>query len=55
MPGKFYKRGSQEKTLLQPLKFFLLRSPLDGAGSVLACRAMDSVAVHCCTAVWIFW
>jgi hypothetical protein len=27
-PGKFYKRRSQEKTLLQRLQFFLLRSPL---------------------------
>src|SRR6266567_7919784 len=28
-PGKFYKRRSQEKTLLLRLEVFLLRSPLD--------------------------
>ncbi len=29
VPIKFYKRRSQEKTLLRWLEFFLLRSPLD--------------------------
>src|SRR5712671_7947651 len=38
-PGKFYKKGSQEKTHLQRLDVFLLRSPFEGAGSVLSCRA----------------
>jgi hypothetical protein len=28
-PGQFYKKESQEKTLLQRPDFFLLRSPLD--------------------------
>jgi hypothetical protein len=29
VPGKFYKRGSQEKTHLQRPEFFLLPSPRD--------------------------
>jgi hypothetical protein len=53
-PGKFYKRRSQEKTLLYRLDFFLLRSPLDGAGSVLNSRAMCSVAGRVGPAVWVF-
>jgi hypothetical protein len=44
VPGKFYKKGSQEKTLPHRLEFFLLRSPLDRASSVLTYRAMCSVA-----------
>jgi len=40
---EFYKRGSQEKTHLQRLEFFLLRSPLDRARFVLTYRAMCSV------------
>jgi hypothetical protein len=38
--GKFYKGRSQEKTPLQWLDIFLLRSPRNGAGSVLNFRAM---------------
>src|SRR5712671_4437384 len=45
-PGKFYKKGSQEKTHLQRLDVFLLRSPFEGAGGVLSCRARCSVAGH---------
>ena len=41
---KFYKGRSQEKTHLHRLEFFLLRSPLDRARSVLTDRAMCSVA-----------
>jgi hypothetical protein len=41
-PVKFYKGGSQEKTLLLRPEFFLLPSPRDGA-RVLTCRAMVSV------------
>src|SRR5208283_5073720 len=54
VPGKFYKRGSQEKTLLRRLDAFLLHSPLDGAGSVLNCRARCSVAGRFGPAVWVF-
>src|ERR1700756_5226629 len=43
-PDKFYKRRSQEKTLLRRLEVFLLRSPHDGAGSLLTVRTMCSVA-----------
>ena len=53
-PEKFYKGGSQEKTLLLWPEFFLLPSPLDRARSVLNCRAMDSGAGHGGPAVWIF-
>jgi hypothetical protein len=54
IPDKFYKRGSQEKTLLQRLEFFLLLSPLDRARSILTYRAMCSVAGQCDPAVWVF-
>jgi hypothetical protein len=50
----FHEKESQEKTLLQWPDFFLLRSPLDGAGSVLNCCAMYSVAGHICPVIWIF-
>src|SRR6266853_3069401 len=53
-PGKFYKKGSQEKTHLQRLDVFLLRSPFEGAGSVLSCRARCSVAGHGGPAVRVF-
>ena len=53
-PDKFYKRGSQEKTLLRWLELFLLRSPRDGAGSVLNSRARCSVAGYCGPAVGVF-
>src|SRR5271169_308609 len=53
-PSKFYKRGSQEKTLLRRLEVFLLRSPLDGAGYVLTARTRCSVAGHGGPAVWVF-
>jgi hypothetical protein len=53
-PEKFYKSRSQEKTHLLRLEFFLLRSPLDRARSVLNCRAMVSGAGHCDPAVWVF-
>src|SRR5579864_8596525 len=46
-PDKFYKGGSQEKTLLRRPEFFLLPSPYDRA-RVLICRAIDSV----CSAQW---
>jgi hypothetical protein len=52
-PDLFYKKESQEKTLLHRPDFFLVRSPLDGAGSVLNCRAMYSVAGHLCTVIWV--
>jgi hypothetical protein len=39
----FYKGRSQEKTPLHRPEFFLLRSPLDGAGSVLTARTKCSV------------
>ena len=42
-PDKFYKGGSQEKTLRLRPEFFLFPSPGDRARSVLTCRAMDSV------------
>jgi len=41
-PGKFYKGGSQEKTLLPRPEFFLLPSPRERA-RVRTCRAMGSV------------
>jgi hypothetical protein len=41
--SKFYKGGSQEKTLLLWPEFFLFPSPCDRARSVLTRRAMDSV------------
>jgi hypothetical protein len=53
-PEKFYKGRSQEKTLLPRPEFFLLRSPLDRAGSVRTCRAMCSVVGHCYPLVWVF-
>src|ERR1700722_3929062 len=40
---RFYKGRSQEKTLVHRLGFFLLRSPLDRAQSVLTDRAVCSV------------
>jgi len=46
LPDKFYKGRSQEKTRLQQLKLFLLRSPIDGVRSVLTGRTMCSVAGH---------
>jgi hypothetical protein len=54
VPGKFYKKESQEKTLLQRPDFFLLRSPLDGAGSVLNFRVMCSVIGHLCPLIRVF-
>src|SRR5712664_768659 len=54
MPDKFYKGRSQEKTHLLRLEFFLLRSPLDRARSVLTCRAMCSVAGQYDPVVWVF-
>jgi hypothetical protein len=42
-PEKFYKGGSQEKTLLLPPEFFLLPSPRDRARSVLTYHANGSV------------
>ena len=53
-PDLFYKRGSQEKTLLRRLDVFLLHSPLDGAGSVLNCRTRCSVTGRFGPAVWVF-
>src|SRR5712675_2684538 len=53
-PGKFYKKGSQEKTHLQRLDVFLLRSPFEGAGSALSCRVRCSVAGHGGPAVRVF-
>ena len=53
-PDKFYKGGSQEKTLLLRPEFFLLPSPPDRARSALSGRAMDSGAGYCGPAVWIF-
>jgi hypothetical protein len=53
-PGKFYKGRSQEKTLLHRPEFFLLRSPRDGAGSVLNFRVTCSVAGHVGPAIWFF-
>src|SRR6266853_5315457 len=53
-PDKFYKGRSQEKTHLLRLEFFLLRSPLDRARSVLTYRAMCSVAGQCHPWVWVF-
>jgi hypothetical protein len=54
LPGKFYKGRSQEKTLLRRLEFFLLLSPLDGAGFVLTARTECSVAGHVGPALWVF-
>src|SRR5271156_5301110 len=53
-PDKFYKRRSQEKTHLLRLDFFLLRSPLDRARSVLTFRAMCSVVGPSDPVVWVF-
>ena len=53
-PEKFYKGGSQEKTLLPRPEFFLLPSPLHRARSVLNFRAMDSGAEHGDPAIWVF-
>ena len=53
MDDKFYKRRSQEKTHLLRLEFFLLRSPLDRARSVLTYRAMCSVAGPCDPVDWV--
>src|SRR5260370_25810618 len=53
-PEKFYKGRSQEKTLLHRPEFFLLRSPLDGAGSVLTARTRCSVAGQYRPAVGVF-
>src|SRR5467141_4120911 len=53
-PAKFYKGRSQEKTRLLRLEFFLLRSPLDRARSVLTYRAMCSVVGQCDPVVWVF-
>src|SRR5271163_961577 len=53
-PDKFYKGRSQEKTHLLRPGFFLLLSPLDGAGSVLTARTRCSVAGQCGPAVWVF-
>src|SRR5712664_4557467 len=53
-PGKFYKGRSQEETHLLRLEFFLLRSPLDRARSVLTYRAMCSVAGHSDPVDWVF-
>jgi hypothetical protein len=47
-PVKFYKGGSQEKTLLRRPEFFLLPSPGDRARAVLTFRAIDSA----CGARW---
>ena len=45
---------SQEKTHLLRLEFFLLRSPLGRARSVLTYRAMCSVTVQGDPVVWVF-
>src|SRR5260370_41216287 len=50
----FYKGRSQEKTPLQRLEFFLLRSPRNVAGSVLIFRARCSVCELGSPAVWVF-
>jgi hypothetical protein len=51
-PDKFYKKGSQEKTVPhRPELFLLLR--LDRASSVLTDRAMCSVAAPCDPVVWV--
>ncbi len=52
--GLFYKGRSQEETHLLRLEFFLLRSPLDRARSVLTYRAMCSVAGHSDPVDWVF-
>jgi hypothetical protein len=51
---KFYKGRSQGKTLPHRLDFFLLRSPLDGAGSVLTARTRCSDAGQYRPAVGFF-
>jgi len=53
-PDWFYKGRSQEKTHLQRLEFLLLRSPLDGARSVLTYRTRCSVAGQCDPVDWVF-
>ncbi len=53
-PGKFYKGRSQEKTHLPRLELLLLRSPCDGAGSVLTVRARCSVAGRVGPAMGVF-
>jgi hypothetical protein len=53
-PDLFYKRESQEKTPLHRLEVFFLCSPRDGAGSVLSCRTMCSVAGHFGAAIQVF-
>jgi len=53
-PDKFYKGGSQEKTLLLRPEFFLLPSPRDRGRAVLTYRAMCSVAGQCAPVIWIF-
>jgi len=50
---KLYKGRSQEKTLLRRLEFFVLRSPVDEAGSVLVRRTMGSVCRTQRPAVWV--
>jgi len=52
--AKFYKSRSQEKTPLPRPEFFLLRSPLDRARSVLTYRSMCSGVGPCNPVVWIF-
>jgi hypothetical protein len=54
MPGKFYKGRSQEKTHFLWLEFFLLRSPLGRARSVLTYRTICSVVVQCNSVIWVF-
>src|SRR5712664_351149 len=54
MPDKFYEGRSQEKTHLPRLEFFLLRSPLDRARSVLTYRAICSVTGQCDPVDWVF-
>ena len=51
-PDKFYKGRSQEKTPLLRLEFFLLLSPLNGAGSVLTARTRCSVTGRSGPAIW---
>src|SRR5258706_8781240 len=53
-PTPGYKGRSQEETHLLRLEFFLLRSPLDRARSVLTYRAMCSVAGHSDPVDWVF-
>jgi len=49
-----YKGRSQEKHIPLRLEFFLLRSPLDRARSVLLFRVMCSVEGQCGPVVWVF-